>query len=90
MNFYLSAVDDLLRHETDAPSFGIVLCRTKNAVVAEYALRDMNKPIGVATHQTVAQITASLPEILRGSLPTIEEIEAELGGVGGNEDSESQ
>lgn len=51
MNFYLSAVDDLLRHPDDQPSIGIILCRTKNQVIAEYALRDMNKPIGVSTYQ---------------------------------------
>ncbi len=74
MNFYLSAADDLLRHPGDQPSIGIIICRTKNRVVAEYALRDMNKPIGVSTFQ----ITESLPEQLKASLPTIEELEAEL------------
>ena len=48
MNFYLSAVDDLLRHPDDGPSIGLILCKSKNEVVVEYALRDMNKPIGVA------------------------------------------
>ncbi len=74
MNFYLSAVDDLLRHEQDQPSIGIILCKTKNKVVAEYALRDTQKPIGVSSFQ----LTESLPEKLQGSLPTIEELEAEL------------
>lgn len=74
MNFYLSAVDDLLRHEQDQPSIGIILCKTKNKVVAEYALRDTQKPIGVSAFQ----LTESLPEKLQGSLPTIEELEAEL------------
>jgi hypothetical protein len=74
MNFYLSAVDDLLRHEHDQPSIGIILCKTKNKVVAEYALRDTRKPIGVSSFQ----LTESLPEKLQGSLPTIEELEAEL------------
>ncbi len=74
MNFYLSAADDLLRQPGDQPSIGIIICRTKNRVVAEYALRDMNKPIGVSTFQ----ITKSLPEQLKASLPTIEELEAEL------------
>lgn len=77
MNFYLSAVDDLLRHKDDAPSIGLILCKSKNEVVAEYALRDVNKPIGVATHLT-REIEASLPEEFQLSLPTIEEIEAEL------------
>lgn len=47
VSFSLSAVDDLVRYETDAPSIGLILCRTKNAIVAEYALRDLNKPIGL-------------------------------------------
>ena len=77
MNFYLSAVDDLLRHKDDAPSIGLILCKSKNEVVAEYALRDMNKPIGVATH-LIREIEASLPKDFQYSLPTVEEIEAEL------------
>jgi hypothetical protein len=74
MNFYLSAVDDLLRHEHDQPSIGIILCKTKNKVVAGYALRDTQKPIGVSSFK----LTESLPEKLQGNLPTIEELEAEL------------
>lgn len=77
MNFYLSAVDDLLRHKDDAPSIGLILCKSKNEVVAEYALRDVNKPIGVATHLT-REIEAALPKDFQYSLPTVEEIEAEL------------
>ena len=76
MNFYLSAVDDLLKHPADNPSIGMILCKTKEQVTAEYALRDMTKPIGVAQWQ--AQITKSLPEQLQTELPTIEELEAEL------------
>jgi predicted nuclease of restriction endonuclease-like (RecB) superfamily len=78
LNFYLSAVDDLLRHPDDKPSIGLLLCKSKNRVVVEYALRDMTKPIGVAQWET--QILASLPKELEGSLPTVEQIEAELGG----------
>ena len=74
LNFYLSAVDDLLRNEGDAPSVGLILCRGENQTIVEYALRDMSKPIGVSAYE----LTRSLPENLRGSLPTIEEIEAEL------------
>lgn len=74
MNFYLSAVDDLLKHEQDQPSIGIILCKTRNKVIAEYALRDIQKPIGVSSFQ----LMESLPEKLQGSLPTIEELEAEL------------
>jgi len=74
MNFYLSAVDDILRHPEDEPSIGIVLCKGKNRVVAEYALRGINKPMGIAEYQ----LSKALPEDLKGSLPTIEELEAEL------------
>jgi hypothetical protein len=74
LNFYLSAVDDLLRHPDDKPSIGLILCKAKNGIVAEYALRDMRKPLGVAEFRHLE----SLPEQLRGTLPTIEEIEAEL------------
>ena len=52
MNFYLSAVDDLLRHPDDKPSIGIILCKAKNQVVAEYALRDLAKPVGVSSYIT--------------------------------------
>lgn len=74
LNFYLSAVDDLLRSERDQPSVGLILCRGENQTVVEYALRDMSKPIGVSAYE----LTKVLPENLRGNLPTIEEIEAEL------------
>ncbi len=75
-NLYLSAVDDLLRHPDDKPTIGLLLCRSKNKVVVEYALRDVAKPIGVAGWKT--KLVETLPEELRGSLPTGEEIEAEL------------
>ena len=77
MNVYLSAVDDLLRHADDKPTIGLLLCRSKDRIVVEYALRDLKKPIGVAEWET--RIVEALPEELRGSLPTVEEIEAELG-----------
>ena len=76
LNLYLSATDDLLRHEGDQPTIGLLLCRSKNKVVVEYALRDMKKPIGVAGWETT--LVEKLPEALQGSLPTVEEIEAEL------------
>lgn len=76
LNFYLSAIDDLVRQPDDKPTIGLLLCKTKNNIVAEYALRDVNKPIGVAGYE--AEITARLPKSLKGSLPTIEEIEAEF------------
>ena len=74
MNFYLSAVDDLLKHDSDQPSIGLILCKNNNRVLAEYTLRDMAKPIGLAEYR----ITESLPEDLKTALPTIEELEAEL------------
>ncbi len=74
MNFYLSCVDDLVKHETDQPSIGLILCKSKNNVLAEYTLRDMTKPIGLAEYR----LTESLPENLKTALPTIEELEAEL------------
>ena len=80
LNFYLSAVDDLLRHPQDEPTIGILLCRSKNGVVAEYALRDINKPMGVA--QWTQALTKSLPDPLVSKLPSIAELEAELGAIG--------
>jgi predicted nuclease of restriction endonuclease-like (RecB) superfamily len=74
MSFYVSAVDDLLRHPDDQPTIGMILCKTKNQTIVEYARREMNKPIGVSTYQ----LRDALPEQLQGSLPTIEQLEAEL------------
>jgi predicted nuclease of restriction endonuclease-like (RecB) superfamily len=75
MNFYLSAVDDLLRHPDDKPSIGLILCKTKNRIIAEYALRNTATPMGISEFRHLEK----LPEQLKGTLPTIEEIEAELG-----------
>ena len=74
MNFYLSAVDDMLRHPDDKPSIGLILCKAKNKIVAEYALRDIGKPLGISEFQHLEK----LPDQLKGTLPTIEELEAEL------------
>jgi len=74
MNFYLSVVDDRLRHESDQPSIGLILCRDRNRIVAEYALRGMSKPIGISEYE----LTRALPSRLKSVLPTVEEIEAEL------------
>lgn len=74
LNFYLSAVDDLLKKEDDRPTIGMLLCRDKNNIAVEYALRDMNKPIGVSEFQ----LTEMLPEEIKSSLPTVEELENEL------------
>lgn len=74
MNFYLNVVDDQLRHISDAPSVGLILCQNRNQIVAEYALRGVNKPIGVSAYE----LTRALPPSLRSALPTVEQIEAEL------------
>jgi len=74
MNFYLSAVDDLVKHDMDQPSIGLILCKSKNNVLAEYTLRDMTKPIGLAEYR----LADALPENLQTQLPTIEELEVEL------------
>lgn len=78
LNLYLSAVDDLLRHPDDQATIGLLLCREKNKLVAEYALRGLDQSIAVAAWQT--QLTETLPQELKGSLPSIAEIEAELAG----------
>ena len=78
LNMYLNIVDDLLRHPDDKPSIGLLLVKEKNRTVVEYSLAGYRKPIGVAQWQR--EITRSLPEELKSSLPTIEEIEAELAG----------
>ena len=74
MNFYCSAVDDILKHETDKPTIGLILCKGKNKIFAEYALRDLNKPIGVSEYE----LTQLLPDNLKSSLPSIEDIEKEF------------
>ncbi|MBN1513053.1 MAG: DUF1016 family protein, partial [Phycisphaerae bacterium] len=79
MNFYLSAVDDLLRHPDDKPSIGIILCKTRSRVIAEYALRDLGKPVGVARYKT--RLVESLPDEFQGRLPTVEQLQAELSGT---------
>lgn len=76
LNFYISAVDTLLKKEKDNPTIGILLCRDKNNIEAEFALRDINKPIGVSEFE----LTEILPNNLKSSLPTIEEFEKELSG----------
>lgn len=75
LNFYLKAVDEQLRSEGDAPSIGLLLCKSKDKLVAEYALSDIQKPMGIASYQ----LTHTLPEALRDQLPSIERLERELG-----------
>ena len=79
MNFYCSVVDDVLKHANDAPTIGLILCQTQNTVLAEYALRSVGTPIGVSTFE----LTRALSTELAPSLPTIEQIEQELGGAPG-------
>lgn len=78
LNFYIKAIDEQLRKEGDHPTIGILLCKNKDRLVAEYSLSDIQKPIGVSEYQ----FTQSLPENLQSKLPSIEEIENELGGKG--------
>ena len=75
LNFYLSAVDDLLKDESDKPSNGVLLCKGKNNAVAEYSLKDLNKPIGVSEYRLPRQLPAEVAEVL----PTPEDLENRLG-----------
>lgn len=74
LNFYLSAVDGIIKRPEDNPSIGLLLCKSKNDLVAEYALKDMSKPIGVSEYK----ITSSLPEDLSKQLPSIEDIQKRI------------
>ena len=74
MNFYLSAIDDQLRHQDDQPTIGIILCKGRNKVIVEYALRDTSKPMGVAQYQ----LSPALPPQLQQDLPTVEEFAREF------------
>lgn len=74
LNFYLSAVDGILKRDTDQPSIGLLLCKSKNNLVAEYALKDMSKPMGVSEYT----ITNNLPEELGKQLPSVEDIQRRI------------
>jgi len=76
LNFYLSAVDDLIKKPEDNPIIGVLICKGKDDAKVEYALRNVNSPIGIASYET--KIVKSLPENLKSSLPSVEEIEAEI------------
>lgn len=76
LNFYLSAVDSQIKSDQDEPSIGLLLCKTRNTIVAEYSLRDTSKPIGISEYQ----LSRQLPQELEGILPTIKQIEDELKG----------
>lgn len=77
LNFYLSAVDGILKKEQDNPSIGLLLCKSKNNVVAEYSLKDISKPIGVSEYK----ITSSLPDDLEKQLPSVEDIQKRIKDV---------
>ncbi|WPB77131.1 PDDEXK nuclease domain-containing protein [Archangium violaceum] len=80
MNFYLSAVDDSLRHESDQPSIGLILCKHRDRVIVEYSLRDTKKPIGVSAYK----LTERLPNKLARNLPSVQQLESELARKGKN------
>lgn len=77
MQFYLAALDDKVRLADENPSIGIILCKSKDKTIVEYALRESNKPIGVATYR----IVSTLPQELKGQLPTGEQVAKLLEGV---------
>ena len=74
LNFYLSAVDGILKREADNPSIGLLLCKSKNDLVAEYSLKDMSKPIGVSEYK----VTSTLPEDLGQQLPSVEDLQKRI------------
>lgn len=75
LNFYLSAVDGIIKRDDDKPTIGLLLCQSKNNIVAEYALKDMSKPIGVSEYR----FTGNLPEELENQLPSVEDIRRRIG-----------
>ena len=76
LNFYLSAVDDMLRHEQDNPTIGILLCKKRDKLTAEYALKGINKPIGVSEYK----LSDFVPEELVDTLPSADDIEKRIKG----------
>lgn len=74
LNFYLSAIDTQLKHPQDNPSIGLILCKHKDKIEAEYSLRDIKKPIGISEYK----LTHALPKNFQSQLPTIEQIESQL------------
>lgn len=77
VNFYCNVVDEHLRHGDDKPTIGLILCQQQSRVLAEYTLRGMAKPIGVSSYE----LTRALPKELRSSLPSVEQLESELGAI---------
>lgn len=86
MNFYVSAVDEILRHPDDQPTIGLILCRSKSRTIAEFSLRGMSQPLGVATHL----IGKELPDNLKDVLPTIEQLETELNNAASTIEAQSE
>ena len=74
MNFYLNAVDELVKSDIDNPSIGIILCKSKNKIIAEYSIKDLTKPIGISEYT----ITKNIPDNMKQNLPSVEELEKEL------------
>jgi hypothetical protein len=92
LNFYLSAIDDMLKHEHDNPTIGILLCKTRDKLTAEYALKDINKPIGVSEYK----LSDFVPAELIDTLPSAEDIEKRIrmeldvnDEIGGEDDDQS-
>lgn len=77
MQFYLAALDDIVKQPDENPSIGIILCKSKNKTTVEYALRESNKPIGVATYQVVSTV----PQELQNQLPAPEQVSKLLEGI---------
>ena len=75
LNFYCNVINDRLKHATDQPTIGLILCQTRDRLLAEYSFAGIDKPIGISTYE----LTRSLPKNLQSALPTVEQIEAELG-----------
>ena len=75
MNFYLSAVDGILKTEQDNPSIGLLLCKTKNNLVAEYSLKDISKPMGVSEYRVTGTLLAELAD----KLPSVEDLQNRIG-----------
>lgn len=74
VNFYLSAVDGILKKENDNPSIGLLLCKSKNNLVAEYSLKDISKPIGVSEYKVTSKLTGELEK----QLPSVEDIQKRI------------
>jgi hypothetical protein len=74
LNYYLSAINSQLKHPSDNPSIGLILCKHKDKVEVEYSLRDINKPIGISEYI----LTQALPDNFKSNLPTVEQLEHQL------------